>query len=120
MDSMITTTLLTLFSFFSLFFILIGIYMKSPVITIAGAVTFLFTGLATITGGVQEFDGTKNSTTTIEYLDSTNTSVSNITLTTSPNYSVRNDYTVTAWSLFMIVSGLSTLVYGATIPGSPK
>ena len=117
---MITTTLLTLFSFFSLFFILIGIYTKSPVLTIAGAVTFLFTGLATITGGVQEFDGTKNSTSTVAYLDAANTSVANITLSTAPNYAVRNDLVVTSWSLFMILSGLATLVYGATIPGSPK
>lgn len=117
---MITTTLLTLFSFFSLFFILIGIYTKSPVLTIAGAVTFLFTGLATITGGVQEFDGTKNSTSTVAYLDAANTSVANITLTTAPNYTVRNDYPVTAWSLFMILSGIGTLIYGATIPRTDK
>jgi hypothetical protein len=117
---MITTTLLTLFSFFSLFFILIGIYTKSPVLTIAGAVTFLFTGLATITGGVQEFDGTKNSTSTVKYLDAANTSVANITLTTAPNYAVRNDYPVIAWSLFMIMSGLATVIYGATIKGADK
>ena len=87
--------------------------MRSPVVTIAGAMAFMFTGLAAATGGIQEYDGTSNKTTTFGYNASGTATTMNVT--TVPNFAVRNDLLVNGWSLMLFLSGIAGLFYGATL-----
>lgn len=110
---MITTTLFLIFSFLSVFCILLGVFLRSPVITIAGAMTFLFTGLASAIGGVTEYDGTMNKTTFYDYNASGGLVGSSVNATA--NYVVRNDLLVQGWSVVMFLGGIAGLYYGATM-----
>ena len=111
---MISTTLFFLFSSFSLVMLALGLWFKSPAVTIAGGFTFLFTGLGLLAGGMQEYDGSHNATQTFN-------ASSNVTeIAETANYSLKKDLFTEAWGLLYLLTGLVGFYLGATIPRAER
>lgn len=105
---MITSTLLFLFYFFSAFLVVVGMFFRMPVVTIAGGATFMFCGLASLVDGVGEYDGSYNVTSSFNASNNVTEELQ------TPNYNVTKNLFSTALSLIYIFSGVATMIYGAT------
>lgn len=109
---MLTLTLLFLSSFIFISLIAIGIFGKAPVMITLGAGLALAIGILVPAGGVQEFDGSYNSTYT--YHNVTNSSINSILRV--ENYIVhQNNNTVWALGIILMLIGLTTFLYSATL-----
>lgn len=109
---MLTLTLLFLFSFIFLGLMAIGVFGKAPVIIALSAALALAVGVLLPAGGLQEFDGSYNST--YSYHNATNTSISGIIRV--ENFIIhQNNNTVWALGIILMLIGVSSFIYAATL-----
>lgn len=108
-------TILFLFYSFSVALLAIGMFFRSPIITIAGGATFVLIGIATVASGVTEYTPSTNSTIAYTYNDDANTSINTTSITQVSDTSTTNDLMTQGIGLFYVLSGIYGIIYGATL-----
>jgi hypothetical protein len=90
----------------------IGVFGKAPIIIGLSAALALVVGILLPAGGLQEFDGSYNST--YAYHNATNTSISGVVRV--ENFIIhQNNNTVWALGIILMLIGLTTFLYAATL-----